>query len=64
MSKSTEAKVAVALMSDDLAFAMVSRVRKAMRKAKLPEKEVAEFTRDAMSGDQRHLIEACLAHTR
>ena len=57
-------KVEVQLLSDDLAFQMVSRVRRAMRKSKVPEAQVAGFTREAMSGDQRHLIETCLAVTK
>lgn len=41
---------------DGNAFAIIGRVRRALRTARVPEDQVNEFTKQATSGDYNHLL--------
>lgn len=41
---------------DGNAFAIIGRVRRALRTARVPEDRVNEFTKQATSGDYNHLL--------
>lgn len=45
---------------DGNAFAILGRVRKAMRRAKVSEEEITEFSHEAMAGDYDHLLQAVM----
>ena len=45
---------------DGNAFAVMARGRTALRKAKLSEDVVKEFTTEATSGDYDHLLQTCM----
>ena len=64
MAKPELPKVDVQLLGDDVAFLMLNKVRRALKKAQVPDDKVQAFTREAMAGNQRVLIEACLAVTK
>lgn len=42
--------------SDGNAFSVLGAVRRAMKRARLPETEVDAFTKEATSGDYNHLL--------
>ena len=44
---------------DGNAFAIMGRVREAMKKAKVPKEEIDLFLKDAMSGDYDNLLATC-----
>lgn len=45
---------------DGNAFAIIGRVRNAMRRAKVSESEVTAFTNEATSGDYDHMLQTCM----
>mgnify|MGYP001585154738 CR=1 FL=1 len=45
---------------DGNAFAILRRVRKAMRRAGISEEEITEFSHEAMSGDYDHLLQTVM----
>lgn len=45
---------------DGNAFAILGRVQRALRKAKLPAEEVTAFFTEATSGDYDHLLRTCM----
>jgi hypothetical protein len=46
--------------SDGNSMMIVARVRKAMRKAGVPDAQITEFTDEAMSGDYNNLLDTCM----
>lgn len=44
---------------DGNAFAVIGAVRKALRRAKVPNEEVEQFSDEATSGDYDHLLRTC-----
>ena len=48
------------LGTDGNGFALISVVRKAMRKAEVSHEEISEFTNEATSGDYSHLLRTCM----
>ena len=46
--------------TDGNAFALMGKVANALRKTKVPEKEISEFTKEAMSGDYDNLLCTCM----
>jgi hypothetical protein len=46
--------------TDGNAYALMGRVRQAMRKAKVPSEEVKVFHEEATSGDYDHLLQTCM----
>jgi hypothetical protein len=54
--------VKVRLVGEDgNAFAIMGRVVRAMRRAKLPPEAIDEYRRDATSGDYNHLLAVTMA---
>jgi len=54
-------EVTVTLAGEDgNAFSIIGRVRHAMRRAELPDEEIAEFTREATAGDYDHVLQTCM----
>jgi len=45
---------------DGNAFAIIGRVRRAMKKEGVSEAEIHVFTSEAMSGDYDHLLQTCM----
>lgn len=45
---------------DGNAFAIIGRCREAMRRAKLGQTEIKQFTDEATSGDYNHLLITCM----
>ena len=45
---------------DGNAFSILGRCRTAMKRARLPESEINEFTKEATSGDYNHLLATCV----
>ena len=45
---------------DGNAFAILGAVRKALRRAGLPDADISMFTEQAMSGDYDHLLRTCM----
>lgn len=61
--KKTRTNVKVPLVGEDgNAFAIIGRVRTALRRAGYEPELIEEFTRDAMSGDYDHLIQTVLEY--
>lgn len=53
-------EIRVKLVGEDgNAFAILGRVQKALRKAKVPAAEVTAFFAEATSGDYDHLLATC-----
>ena len=53
--------VKVKLVGEDgNAFAIIGRIQKAMRRAKIDEGEIKEFVDDAMSGNYDHLLQVAM----
>ena len=46
---------------DGNAFAIMGRVRSAMKRAKLPAEEVEAFTKEATAGDYDHLLQTVMS---
>jgi len=46
--------------TDGNAFALISVVRKALRKAEVSQEEIDEFVAEATSGDYNHLLRTCM----
>jgi hypothetical protein len=46
--------------SDGNAFAVIGAVRRALRKAGVPDEKIKEFSDDAMSGDYDHVLQTCM----
>lgn len=46
---------------DGNVFAIMGRVRKAMRRAGVSDAEIAEFTTELTSGDYDHALQTCMA---
>lgn len=44
---------------DGNAFAILGRCRMAMKKARIPESEIDNFTKEATSGNYDHLLVTC-----
>lgn len=42
--------------TDGNAFALLGKVSRALRQAKVPQEKIEEFLQDAMSGDYDHLL--------
>jgi hypothetical protein len=47
--------------SDGNAFAIMGKVSKALRRAGIPQDELAAFTAECTSGDYDHLLQTCFA---
>lgn len=45
---------------DGNAFAILGRMQRALRKAKVPPEEIKQFMDDATSGDYDHLLTTCM----
>lgn len=45
---------------DGNAFAIIGRVRRALKKAKVPSTEIEAFSSEAMSGDYDHLLQTAM----
>lgn len=45
---------------DGNAFAIIGRVSSALRRARVPSKEISEFTDEAMSGDYDNVLQTCM----
>ena len=45
---------------DGNAFSILGRVRKAMRRADIPETEIEQFSVEAMSGNYDHLLQTVM----
>lgn len=45
---------------DGNAFAIIGSVTQAMKKAKIPNEEIAEFKKAAMGGDYNNLLTTCM----
>lgn len=45
---------------DGNAFAIMGAVRRALRRADVPNAEIEEFSREAMAGDYDHLLQTCM----
>jgi hypothetical protein len=45
---------------DGNAFSILARVRRELRRARVPEKEVEAFLAEATSGDYDHLLRTCM----
>ncbi len=43
------------------AFALMGKVKQALRKAKAPDEDIKAFLDEAMSGDYDHLLQTCMA---
>ena len=53
-------KIKVKLIGEDgNAFAIIGRVRQALKKGGVPEEEIAKFTKQAQSGDYSNVICTC-----
>jgi len=46
--------------SDGNAFAVLGKVRKALRRADVPKEEIEQFTKEATGGDYNHLLGVCM----
>ena len=46
--------------NDGNAFAILGRVRKAMRRANVPDRGIEQFTAEAKSGDYDHLLQTVM----
>ena len=46
--------------SDGNAFAIIAKVRKALKRNNVPAGQIAEFSEEAMSGDYDHLLQTCM----
>ena len=46
---------------DGNAFAVMGRVREALKKAGVPADEIAAYTKESMSGDYNHLLQTAMA---
>jgi hypothetical protein len=54
-------KIRVKLVGEDgNAFAIMGRVKNAMSKGGVPQKDITEFLNEAMSGDYDHLLVTCM----
>ncbi|MBL4709732.1 MAG: hypothetical protein JKY48_14965 [Flavobacteriales bacterium] len=47
---------------DGNAFAVIGRVRTAMKQAEVPIETIKEFSDDAMSGDYDHVLQTCMKY--
>lgn len=47
-------------MRDGNAYAILAAIRKAMRRAGIPDAEIEAFVTEAKSGDYDHLIQTCM----
>lgn len=45
---------------DGNAFAIIGRVARALREAKVPSEEIEKFKAAATSGDYNHLLQTCM----
>lgn len=45
---------------DGNAFSVIARVRKALRKAAVPDSEIETFQNEAISGDYDHLLQTAM----
>lgn len=53
--------IEVKLVGEDAnAFAILGRVNRAMRRAKLPKEEITKFRKEATSGDYNNLLNTCM----
>jgi hypothetical protein len=53
-------KIKVKLVgSDGNAFAVLGKVKEAMRKGKVPAEDISAFMKEAMSGDYDNLLATC-----
>lgn len=46
--------------TDGNAFALMGKVSKALRRAKVPQEEISQFREEATSGDYDHLLRTCM----
>lgn len=54
-------EIEVTLVGEDgNAFAIIGRVSKALRRAKVEKSEIDLFTKEAMGGDYDHLLRTCM----
>jgi hypothetical protein len=57
----TKTNVKVKLVgTDGNAFALLGKVRSALRAGGVPPEEVAQFTKEAMAGDYDNLLRVCM----
>ena len=49
---------------DGNAFFIIARVTKALRRAGAPGEDLAEFQKDATSGDYDHVLQTCMKWVR
>ena len=55
-------KIKVKLVeSDGNAFAILGRVKQALRKGGVANEEINKFLHEAMDGDYNHLLQTCMA---
>lgn len=59
MIKHPEVKVKL-VGEDGNAFAILGKVRQAMKRAKLPAEEIKQFTDEATAGDYDHLLQTVM----
>ena len=45
---------------DGNSFSIIGRVRKAMKRAGVPDEEIEAFSKEAMSGDYDHLLQTVM----
>ena len=54
-------EIKVKLVGEDgNAFAIIGRVRQALRRAKVSHEEIEEFTQEATSGDYDHVLQTAM----
>jgi len=54
-------KIKVKLVgADGNAFAVMGKVKNALRAGKVPQAEISEFMKECMSGDYNHLLATCM----
>lgn len=55
-------EIQVKLVGEDgNAMAILARVRRGMKNAKIPQVEIEKFTKEAMAGDYNHLLTTVMA---
>lgn len=47
--------------TDSNAFAIMGKVVRALRRARVPQSEIDEYQRESMSGDYDHLLQTAMA---
>lgn len=61
MSVPTYPQIKVQLLGEDgNAYLIVGRVAHSMKRGKVPQSEIDEFCKEAMSGNYNHLLQTCM----